>query len=93
LLTEKQRTVFEMSVFNDMSLAEIAGELGITPQGVRDFLKRTEKILDDYETSLELVKRHTERKRIIEELTDMINTLSINLNEKCIMQKNLKELL
>ena len=93
LLTEKQRAVFEMSNFNDMSLAEVAEELGITPQGVRDFLKRTQAILNDYESALELVKKHAERKKIIEELTDMVNTLRISFTEKCFIQEKLKELL
>ena len=93
LLTEKQRTVFEMSNFNDLSLAEIAEELSITPQGVRDFLKRTEKILTDYESALELVKKHADRKNLIEELNNMIDALVISQPEKSQIQKELEKLL
>jgi len=60
LLTDKQRAVFEMSNFNDMSLGEIGEELGITPQGVRDSLKRAETKLNHYESVLGLVKKHAE---------------------------------
>lgn len=45
LLTEHQRTVYEDAVFNDMSLGEIAGEQGISRQGVHDLIKRCDKIL------------------------------------------------
>jgi len=93
LLTEKQRAVFEMSIFNDMSLSEVAKELGITPQGVRDFLKRTEKILNDYDSALELVKKHAERKKIIEKLINKTNELCISHIEKCFIQENLRGLL
>ena len=93
LLTEKQRAVFEMSNFNDMSLGEIGEELDITPQGVRDFLKRTEKILVDYESTLGLVKKHIDRKKTVEELTEMIDTLSVDLPEKLKIHKKLAELI
>ena len=93
LLTDKQRAVFEMSNFNDMSLAEIAEELAITPQGVRDFLKRAENILKEYESALELIKKHTDRKQTIEEISDMIEALSITPEEKSQIQNKLNELL
>ena len=93
LLTEKQRAVFEMSNFNDMSLSEIALELGITPQGVRDFLKRTEKILTEYESALELVNKHADRKKVIEEISGMIDVMSVGPNEKSVIHKKLEKLL
>ncbi|MFR6348642.1 MAG: DNA-binding protein, partial [Enterocloster aldenensis] len=36
LLTAHQRRVYEDVVFNDLSPSEIAGELGISRQGVHD---------------------------------------------------------
>ena len=93
LLTEKQRMVFEMYNFNDMSLCEIAEELGITPQGVSDFLKRTEKILNDYESVLGLVSKHAERKKAIEELTSMMSNMNVSSSEKLQIHKKIDELL
>ena len=49
LLTEKQKQVYELHYQNDLSLTEIGEELSISRQAVRDQLKRTEKILLDYE--------------------------------------------
>lgn len=93
LLTKKQRTVFEMSNFNDLSLSEIALELGITPQGVSDFLKRTEKILTEYESTLALVKKHIDRKKMIDEISGAIDVLGINQNEKAFIHDKLERLL
>ena len=93
LLTKKQRVVFEMSHFNDMSLAETAHELGITPQGVRDSLIRTEKILGEYESALQLVNKHADRKKIIEEISGMIDGISANIQEKSLLYQKLEELL
>ena len=50
LLTEHQQRVYEDAVYNDMSLSEIAGEQGISRQGVHDLIKRCDKILQDYES-------------------------------------------
>ena len=74
LLTEHQRVVYESFVFDDMSLAEVAQEQGITRQGVHDLVKRCEKILQDYENKLHLVEKFTSIKvkiSSIEELTDL----------------------
>ena len=47
LLTEHQQRVYEDAVYNDMSLSEIAGEQGISRQGVHDLIKRCDKILQE----------------------------------------------
>lgn len=57
LLTEHQKQVYEDVVLNDMSLSEIAQELGISRQGVHDLVKRCDKILKGYEDKLHLVAR------------------------------------
>ncbi len=59
-LTEKQAKVFELYYNDDLSLAEIAGEYGITRQGVMDILNRARKKLADMEAKLGLVKKQME---------------------------------
>ena len=49
MLTEKQREVMELYYNQDLSLAEIAENDGITRQGVRDSIKRAETQLLDME--------------------------------------------
>ena len=56
LLTEHQRRVYEDAVYQDMSLGEIAEELGISRQGVHDLIRRCDKILLDYESKLLVVE-------------------------------------
>ena len=57
MLTEKQREVVECYYNEDLSLAEIAEEKGITRQGVRDGIKRAEQQLLEMEERLGLAKR------------------------------------
>lgn len=49
MLTDKQREAMEQYYNDDLSLAEIADNLGITRQGVRDSIKRSEGILLELE--------------------------------------------
>lgn len=57
LLTEHQRSVYEMSINEDLSLSEIADSLSISRQAVHDILKRCDKLLSDYENRLHLVEK------------------------------------
>lgn len=68
LLTEHQRRIYEDVVFNDMSLSEIAGEQGISRQGVHDLVKRCDKILKGYEEKLHLLAKFRKTKQMVEEI-------------------------
>ena len=57
ILTEYQSSIIKMYYDEDLSLGEIAERLNITPQGVRDALKRAEKTLIEMEQKLGLVKK------------------------------------
>lgn len=57
LLTDRQRECFEMRYNQDMSLGEIAEELGISRQGVHDNLNRTEALLRNMEVKTGCVSR------------------------------------
>ena len=57
LLNERQRMVYEMSAFEDLSLSEIADTLSISRQGVHDMLKRCDHLLEEYEEKLHLVDK------------------------------------
>ena len=69
LLTEKQKQVY------DLSLTEIGEELSISRQAVRDQLKRTEKILLDYEEKLQLVSRFQAQKKAVQEMKHIMEGL------------------
>ena len=57
LLTDKQAETMELYYNEDLSLSEIAENLGITRQGVRDALVKGEKALLEAEEKLGLGKR------------------------------------
>lgn len=57
LLSERQRDIMELYYNEDESLSEIAENTGITRQGVRDWIKKTETQLLGYEEALGLVRR------------------------------------
>ncbi len=52
LLTEHQKKIYEDVVYNDLSLAEIAQENGISRQGVHDLKRRCDRLLQEYEDQL-----------------------------------------
>lgn len=68
LLTQYQRRLVDGYYNLDMSLSELAEENDISPQGVRDALKRAEKQLIGYEEKLGLVKKSERIKSILEEV-------------------------
>lgn len=56
LLTERQREICRMHLQEDWSLGEIAGELGISPQGASDAVRRSMAIVKDMEEKLHMVE-------------------------------------
>ena len=68
MLNEHQRRIYEDFVFNDLSLGEIAGEEGITRQGVANMVKRCDKKLRDYENKLHLVEKFISIKNDVERI-------------------------
>lgn len=58
MLTDKQREIFSMYYNEDMSLAEIAENEGISRQGARDAVVRAEAALRELEERLGLFRRY-----------------------------------
>ena len=71
LLTSKQREVIEYYYNDDLSLAEIADNEGITRQGVRDSIKRAEAQLLEMEQRLGLAKRFREMNTGLERVIEL----------------------
>lgn len=68
LLTEKQRNYLELYYLEDYALSEIAETYQVSRQAVYDNIKRTDELLEEYETKLQLFKKFKERQSIIQEL-------------------------
>ncbi len=75
LLHERQYEMMDMYFNQDLSLAEIAEEIKISRQGVRDAVKRGEKQLIEYEEKLGLVRRFSDITEKIEEMNNIISSL------------------
>ena len=70
LLTDKQMNYIELYYADDYSLAEIAEEFQVSRQAVYDNLKRTEKILEDYEKKLHMYSDYIVRSQIFDQITE-----------------------
>lgn len=57
ILTDKQRDMIEQYYHQDLSLSEIAENVGISRQGVRGAVKRAEELLFEMEERLGLAAR------------------------------------
>ena len=75
LLTEKKRQVIELYHEEDMSLSEIASELGITRAAVHDSLKSAERAHEKYEEKLSLVERFLKPEEAFGEITQKLDGL------------------
>lgn len=83
MLTENQRKFLDYYYNDDLSLAEIAENEGITRQGVRDAIKRAEAQLFEMESKLGFAARSRKIRESLEEImecTDAINTYNMNVS-------------
>ena len=76
LLTAKQAKIWDLYYQQDFSLSEIAEEEGISRQAVHDLLKRTEKILEDYEYKLGLILRFQREKEKLVRIQGMLDEVT-----------------
>ncbi len=72
LLTEKQREALRLHCEEDMSLAEIAGEMGISRQGVHELLTRAGSRLNELEDALGMARRFGRMLPALEECAGLL---------------------
>lgn len=73
LLTEKQQEICDYYFKEDFSLSEISENYEISRAAVLDTIKRSQKIMEDYEKKLHLIEKYHARK----EIYGKIRTLNI----------------
>ena len=71
VLSNRKQEVLDMYYNEDLSLAEIAEQIGISRQGVRDMIKKGEEELLFLEEKLHLAERLTKLRDHSEALLDM----------------------
>ena len=68
LLTEKQQDICDLYFKEDLSLSEISENYDISRAAVLDTIKRSQKILEDYEKKLQLIKKFHQRQEIYDKI-------------------------
>jgi predicted DNA-binding protein YlxM (UPF0122 family) len=82
VLSERRRAVMTMYYNEDLSLAEIADEIGISRQGVRDLIKKSEEELTLFEEKLGLAKKFASFKALADELETLLRKSNLPECEK-----------
>ena len=82
LLTEKQRQVMALYHEENLSLAEIGQEFGISRQAVHDTLKKAEIALEDYEGKLGLIDKLVRTEEAIGRIEEEIDKLKDTVKDK-----------
>lgn len=73
LLTPKQQSYMNMYYAEDYSLGEISELSSVSRQAVYDNIKRTEVVLEDYETKLQLYTKFRQRNELIDQIETITN--------------------
>ena len=81
VLTERQKEFYDLYYNEDLSLAEIAENYGITRQGVRDVIVRAEAYLTEIEDKTGLIRRFHTMQSQLREIADCIRQVT-DLNDK-----------
>ena len=87
VLSERKRTVLDYYYNDDLSLAEIAEEIGISRQGVRELIKKAGEELLFYEDKLGLAKRFQMAQVQAQQLLKMMETANVTGNIRAAAQE------
>ena len=90
MLTQKQQDFISFYYNDDLSLAEIAENEGITRQGVRDAIKRAEAQLIAFEEHLGLHKRLDKTRKGLEEISELIKLID-EINRRTILSREIND--
>ena len=75
ILTPRQRELFDLYYNEDLSLAEIAENCGISRQGVRDVIVRAENAMTELEDKTGLVRRFLQMQQHVDRIITAAETL------------------
>ena len=82
VLSERKQSVLSLYYNEDLSLAEIAADAGISRQGVRELIKKAEEELRFYEEKLGLAERFRKTQECAERL---IGLLEQSKDNQCVV--------
>ena len=76
MLTDKQRDCFDMRYNQDLSLGEIAQDMGVSRQAVCDNLRRTEALLRKMEENVGYVGRDLKLRKVLRSIREAAGQLA-----------------
>ena len=77
LLTEKQQDIITLYYQEDLSLAEIAEEIGITRQAVRDCIVKREKKLFGLEEKIGIMKKMNYQEKQLQKILSELSQIQV----------------
>ena len=80
LLTDKQKDIMNLYYNEDLSLMEISEHTNTSRQAIYDIIKRCEKQLLKYESSLKLLKKSVDRNNHKNKILYKIEKLKADMN-------------
>lgn len=91
LLTDRQKEFYDLYYNEDLSLAEIAENYGISRQGVRDVIVRAEATLTEIEDKTHLIRRFHEMHRQLAAVNEAADKL-LELNRRDYQDRDIEQL-
>ena len=82
LLTERQKEFYDLYYNEDLSLAEIAENYGISRQGVRDVIVRAEAAMTEIEDKTHIIRRFKQTQKEVAALEAAADRLLKAVNER-----------
>ena len=76
MLTDRQKEFYDLYYNEDLSLAEIAENYGITRQGVRDVIVRAEAVLTELEDKTGIVRRFLRMKEQFAQMESAVEAIA-----------------
>ena len=92
LLTERQREFYDLYYNEDLSLAEIAENYGISRQGVRDVIVRAEAAMSEIEEKTHIIRRFHQSRAAIAAIDAAADALLKAVDERSYGDAMLDEL-
>ena len=82
LLTDRQKEFFDLYYNEDLSLAEIAENAGISRQGVRDVIVRAEAAMTEIEDKTHIIRRFKQTQKEVAAIEAAADRLLKAVNER-----------
>ena len=82
LLTERQREFYDLYYNEDLSLAEIAENYGISRQGVRDVIVRAEAAMTEIEDKTHIIRRFQQSRQAIAAISQAADKLLQSIDRR-----------